>query len=135
MDDAIVQAVRMRAGDACEYCHMPRAFYRYNFVVDHIIARQHGGDSGLENLAWCCLSCNRYKGPNIATLDPSTGGMTPLFHPRRDRWSDHFEWNGPILIARSQIGRATASLLRINNTRHVAVRRALITEGVFPSSR
>ena len=34
------------------------------------------------------------KGANIAGLDPGTGELTRRFHPRRDRWREHFEWRG-----------------------------------------
>jgi hypothetical protein len=87
-----------------------------------------------ENLALCCLHCNCHKGPNIAGIDPVTGELTRLFHPRRDRWRDHFEWHGPELIGRTPVGRATVSVLAINHPDYVAVRHALIAEGLFPSS-
>lgn len=47
-----------RAGGRCEYCHMPSAFYRVPFQIDHIIAEQHGGATVLPNLALCCYHCN-----------------------------------------------------------------------------
>ena len=73
-----------------------------------------------------------HKGPNIASLDPDTSEMVPLFHPRRDTWSEHFEWNEGILVGRTPIGRATVELLAINHPDHVLLREALIDEGVFP---
>jgi HNH endonuclease len=50
----------------CEYCRLSSALHPTPFQIDHIIARQHGGGTTLENLA----HCNRYKGPNIAGIDP-----------------------------------------------------------------
>jgi hypothetical protein len=38
-----------------------------------------------------------------------------------------------MLVGRTSIGRATAAVLEINHYDAVAVRRALIEEGVFPS--
>lgn len=55
--------------------------------MEHIIARQHGGQTILDNLAWACHRCNRRKGPNLTGIDPSTHEIAPLFHPRRDVWS------------------------------------------------
>ena len=72
-----------------------------DFVIDHIIARQHGGQSERSNLALACLNCNAHKGPNISGLDPKTGRLTRLFHPRRHKWNRHFRWLGPLLIGRS----------------------------------
>ena len=34
--------------------------------------------------------CNRRKGSDIASIDPETGQLTPLFHPRVDRWDDQY---------------------------------------------
>lgn len=52
---------------------MPADSYPLGFHVDHIIPRQHGGLTQLDNLALACLHCNRHKGPNLAGLDPLDG--------------------------------------------------------------
>ncbi len=84
---------------------MPRSGYLHALQIDHILARQHGGETNLENLALACVHCNQRKGPNIAGRDPVTGEVVRLFHPRQDVWRDHFEWDGPDLAGRTQIGR------------------------------
>ncbi len=53
--------------------------------------RQHGGEDELDNLALSCHLCNSKKGPNLSGLDPDTGALTRLFHPRTDRWTDHVQ--------------------------------------------
>jgi hypothetical protein len=111
---------------------MPQSCYSTRFVLDHIIARQHGGTAETGNLALCCLFCNRFKGPNIASIDPVTRRMSRLFHPRRDVWSEHFEWEGAILIGKTVVGRATIQVLAINDPNYVDVRNSLIREGLFP---
>lgn len=88
-----------------------------------------------ETLALACIHCNRFKGPNIAGLDPDSGEIVRLFHPRRDSWVEHFTWIGPHLNALTQIGRVTIALLSINDPEVVAVRRALQEEGVFGVQR
>jgi HNH endonuclease len=135
MAHALEQQVRERANDCCEYCHSPQACYSERFQVDHIIARQHRGSDSFENLGLSCLECNRRKGPNIASIDPDSEQLVPLFHPRKDSWSDHFSWQGAKLIGLTAIGRATLSLLEINRGPRVLVRQALIEEGVFPPSQ
>lgn len=56
MDESLAQEVRQRAGDACEYCRMPQAYYpTVPFPIDHVIARQHGGPTVPANLALSCL--------------------------------------------------------------------------------
>jgi len=108
---------------------MPASGYLGSFHADHIIARQHGGKSGWENLAFACLHCNRHKGPNIAGRNPQTGEIVELFHPRRDRWGDHFEWNRTELIGKTAVGRATIPVLALNDPGFLAIRIALIDEG------
>jgi 5-methylcytosine-specific restriction endonuclease McrA len=55
MKKSWVREIWRRAGAACEYCRMPQRFYPVPFQIDHIIARQHGGDTALRNLALACL--------------------------------------------------------------------------------
>jgi len=95
------------------------------------MARQHGGTAAPDNLALACIHCNRFKGPNIAGVDPDSGEIVRLFNPRRDIWTEHFIWDGPELEGLTQIGRVTISLLLINDPEVVAVRKALQEEGIF----
>lgn len=124
--------VRERARSACEYCRIPEAYYAGIFVVEHVIARQHGGGDDPENLAYACERCNLHKGPNIAGLDPDGGALTRLFHPRSDVWEEHFEWSGHIIVGRTPIGRTTVYVMAMNHPIARAVRAALLAEGVFP---
>lgn len=115
-----------------ESCHFPASLYPLPLHIDHIIARQHGGLSVLENLAFSCLHCNRHKGPNIAGTDPKTGELVRLFHPRLDRWNIHFEWAGALVVSSTAIGRATIHVLSMNDPDFLAAREALIQERAFP---
>lgn len=133
MEAALRRLVRERAADRCEYCriHQDQDTF-FAFPVDHIIARQHGGGSDGQNLCLSCYRCNLHKGPNIASIDPSSGDMVRLFHPRNDDWTEHFEWKGALLVGRTPIGRATVRLLAINHPDYLLLREALIDEGTFP---
>ncbi len=126
------ELVRERAGRSCEYCRLPDAASSIPFEIDHIIARKHGGDEEPGNLAYSCFFCNSYKGSNIAGLDPQSRQLSRLFHPRRDRWRDHFRWEGPTLVGVTPVGRTTAEVLTINATDSVLLRGSLIGEGIFP---
>ena len=75
---------------------------------------------------------SRDKGPNIAGVDPLSGRIVRLFHPRKDRWARHFIWNGPVLVGQTRIGRATIAVLEINHPEFVAWREVLVREGKFP---
>jgi hypothetical protein len=110
---------------------MPSRYDPLPFQVDHIVARQHEGKTELANLAWSCLHCNKHKGPNIAGIDPHSGQLVPMFHPRRQRWDRHFVWDGSLLVGRTRVGRATIQVLAINAADFAAFRSELMDEGVF----
>ena len=134
MDKALQHEVRNRAQYRCEYCHFPEEFAERPFHADHIIAQQHAGQTTSENLALACRFCNRYKGPNIAAIDPQSGEIVELFNPRLQAWDEHFSWTGNQLTSRTASGRATIHLLQINRPDAVAVRGLLIEEGVFDTN-
>jgi hypothetical protein len=123
MDAVTRQQVWVRAQYRCEYCLLPQAAAPFlTFHVEHIEAQQHVADDSLENLALACPDCNRYKGPNLTTLHPETRSIVRLFHPRRDVWSDHFEYQGAVLVGRTPIGEATIRLLQINAEERMEIR-------------
>ncbi len=120
-----------RARGRCEYCHFPEAASELPFHLDHVIAEKHRGPTSAANLAWACFSCNLFKGPNIAGIDPVTGKLTRLFHPRRDNWLEHFRWEDIWLRGKTAIGRTTVAVLAMNAADSIAVRAALRDEGGF----
>ena len=128
MDARLEAHVQRRAKNRCEYCGFPAHLTRVLFQIDHVIAEKHGGATTLDNLAFSCFFCNTFKGPNIAGVDPKTGKVTRLFHPRRDRWEDHFRWDAALLVGRTAVGRTTIEVLRINRDDAVAVRQSLLEE-------
>lgn len=129
MDQQLEVLVWERARHRCEYCHFPSAVALLSFQIDHIIAQKHEGTTESENLALACFYCNSYKGTNLAGIDPVTGQLVRLFHPRRDVWRAHFSWTGPVLHGVTGIGRVTIAVLRINHPDAIAVRQALLAEG------
>lgn len=95
------------------------------------MARQHLTADNLDNLALACHFCNRKKGPNLAGIDPVTGEITALFHPRRHNWHDHFQWNGPLIEGLSPIGRATVHVLALNDGKRMRLRLQLLEDGLL----
>ena len=132
MDAALAQLVRQRAGDRCEYCRLPQSRSSLRFHVEHIVARQHGGADVAENLALVCPECNRRKGTNLTGVDPDTGQVVRLFHPRRDRWEEHFRVDGSRLLARTDVGRTTIWLLAMNSGPRLRWRDMLVRLGEWP---
>jgi hypothetical protein len=132
MDAALRRLVWRRADGRCEYCQIPQAADDATFEIDHIVAEKHHGPTAARNLCLSCFYCNSFKGSDLTGLDPKTRRITPLFHPRRHKWSKHFRWQGAYLIGRTAIGRTTVNLLHINDEYRVELRALLIAEGIFP---
>ena len=132
MSDALRRLARDRAGGRCEYCQLPDSLPPLEpFHLEHIVARQHGGKTEAENLAWACHRCNYYKGPNLTGIDPETQMVVPLFNPRRAVWNLHFAVQGFRLVGLTPIGRTTVSLLQMNAERRIERRAELVKRGLF----
>ena len=114
MDARLRQLVRQRAQGCCEYCSIQQFQEPLAFHVEHIIARQHGGKDTADNLSLACHHCNLHKGPNLAGLDPQTGELVRLFHPKLDDWAAHFSREHGEITGISAVGRATVQLFRMN---------------------
>jgi len=130
MDQQLSARVRFRARFRCEYCRAPETASELPFPVDHIIARQHGGQTEIDNLALSCPSCNRHKGPHLATVEWPAQDLIPLYHPRRDKWNESFRRDGPRLAGITPVGQATARLLQMNSDINLAIRQTLMNEGL-----
>jgi hypothetical protein len=124
--------VRERAGERCEYCLFAESQVFDPHEPDHLIALQHGGETSSANLALACFDCNRFKGTNIASLDPLTGELVALFNPRTDEWTEHFQLNGVRIIPLTATGRATERLLQINIHRRLKLRERGAEWGLYP---
>jgi len=133
ISEALRRVVETRAGSRCEYCLLPTSVAFYPHEVDHIIARKHGGESLLENLALACWRCNRHKGSDLTSFDPDTGALTLLFSPRNQRWPEHLALEAGLLIGLSAEGRTTLRLLQLNNAARIDERLRLLAVGLYVS--
>ena len=125
MTEAVRHLVRQRAKHRCEYCQLhqddsPLAALH----IEHIRPIKHGGTDALENLCLACIDCNLHKGTNLTGIDPDTDEITPLFHPRRDNWDEHFIWNGIRIAGQTAVGRATIRVLDLNGDDRLDLRMA-----------
>ena len=130
---ALRTEVARRANYRCEYCLIHDDDAGFPHQVDHVISRKHGGSSTADNLAYACVFCNRRKGSDIASIDPETGRAIPLFNPRHDRWSDHFQIEAEFIKPLTAVGSATIQLLRLNTSERLSERRLLQILGTYPS--
>jgi len=67
--------------------------------------------------------------------EPDAAGVpedTPLFSPRADPWSDHFEFAGNAIIGKTATGRFTILLLRMNAPRILEARDYWTAIGLYP---
>jgi hypothetical protein len=128
------QVIRERAGGRREYCQSPVGFSTEPFTVEHIHPKSQGGPTTLDNLAFACAGCNGHKATRTSALDPETGVAVPLFHPRLQRWVDHFRWSEDAtrVIGRTPTGRATVVALHLNRSGLVNLRRIMTLADEHP---
>jgi hypothetical protein len=125
--------VRNRAIDACEYCRLPQSSQEATFHVDHIQPTAAGGMTTAGNLALACVTSSLRKAARTGARDPQSQEFVPLFHPRRERWSEHFRWTrGWRLLGQTPSGRATIVALGMNRPAIVVIRRTLAALRRFP---
>ncbi len=128
------KAVAERANGCCEYCRSQVRFAIQPFSIEHIIPRSAGGETVLDNLALSCQGCNNHKYNKTEGRDPVSGDTVPLYHPRKQRWSNHFAWNDDftLIIGLTPIGRSTVEALQLNREGVVNLRRVLYAMGEHP---
>jgi hypothetical protein len=129
MDTKARAFVRQRAGDRCEYCLLHQQHSELRHHVEHIVPRKHKGLDDPDNLALACHRCNLYKGTNLSGIDPHTAAKVSLFHPRHDRWAEHFKFKGIRIEGTSPTGRATVQVLAMNDARRLELRQELLLNG------
>ncbi len=129
---SLLQRIVEQATGKCEYCLVHQTFSIYSHEIDHVITVKHGGQTTEENLVLACLSCNRYKGSDLTSIDLETKRITALFNPRIQSWTDHFSLCKGLILGVTAAGRTTAFLLRMNEANRLQLRQALISQGLYP---
>jgi hypothetical protein len=131
---SIRRSVVERARGCCEYCRSQEQFCPSPFSVEHIVPRSKGGSNARQNLAFSCQGCNNAKYVKTRGRDLTSGEIVPLFHPRRHRWDEHFEWDATytLILAKTPIGRVTVENLRLNRPFLQNLRRITRAAGYHP---
>lgn len=126
--------VALRAAHRCEYCRAPEVVFNSAFEVEHVIPASREGPSREDNFALSCRSCNAHKATRTAAVDARTGETARLFHPRTDRWADHFQVNRETAHVEglTDVGRTTAECLQMNGDLQCAARAYWVRLGLFP---
>ena len=123
-----------RADTLCECCLIHEDDTVFGCEVDHVISAKHGGTAEPDNLAYACVFCNRAKGSDIGSGVQGTGAYVRFFHPRVDRWVEHFTLDGVIIAALSDIGEVTSRILAFNTSERLLERQVLRDVGRYPSA-
>ena len=120
ISDVAKLAIRERANDLCKSCHSPERLSANRFTINHIIPKSLGGSDEMDNLALACRRCNERRYNFVASVDPETQEIDPIFNPRHQKWEEHFIWldNGVVIQGITPIGRATCIRLDLNDTRY-----------------
>jgi hypothetical protein len=124
----------LRAGHRCEYCRAPEVVFNFPFEVEHVIPFSRGGEDADANRALACRSCNLRKAAHVSAMDPVSRGEVHLFHPRQDRWAEHFGINAErgAIEGLTAVGRASVARLEMNSEAQAAARRQWMRLGLFP---
>lgn len=126
--------VAQRASHRCEYCKAPEVVFNFPFEVEHIIPLSRQGANNEVNLALACRSCNLRKGIRISGIASSSNIEVPFFHPREDRWSEHFQVDveSGKIVGITAVGEVTVEYLEMNSPAQVAARQLWIRLNLFP---
>jgi hypothetical protein len=113
---SLKNVVRDRAKGFCEYCHAPEIIV-LRLEIDHIQPASKGGLTTEDNLCCACSLCNGAKLDFETGIDPETNTAMLLFHPRQQKWHEHFQWNNEFtqIVGLTPVGRATIQRLNLNS--------------------
>lgn len=102
--------------------------------MEHVIPISQGGEANIDNLALACQGCNNHKYTKVKSKYPITGDIANLYHPRTQRWRDHFSWNDDFsyVIGLTPAGRATVEALKLNRIGLINLRKILFISGEYP---
>jgi hypothetical protein len=137
MSDYINSEMRLvvasRADYLCEYCLIHEEDSFLGFEVDHVISLKHSGPTQLDNLAYTCLYCNRFKGSDIGSILWRTRTFHRFFNPRIDAWNQHFRLNRVIIEPITETGEVTVNILKLNIEDRILERQILMEVDRYPT--
>lgn len=127
-------SVAGRARHRCEYCQAPEAVFNFPFEVEHVIPTCRGGVDVESNLCLACRACNLRKSDRFVAHDEISQEEVPLFHPRQQRWTDHFrvDLESGEISGTTPTGRVTVIALDLNHPLQLMARSLWIRLRLFP---
>ena len=126
--------IRSHFKNRCCYCLLPQEILSNLLEIEHIFPIGQGGTDEEQNLCLSCRGCNGHKSTKISGLDTETNKTIRLFNPRKQIWSEHFEFaeNFSKIIGKTPCGRATVGVLKINREQAVNARKIWVIAGWYP---
>lgn len=126
--------IRRQAKNRCGYFLSPQILLPYKLEIEHIYPKGLGGETVEVNLWLACRECNAHKAMKIRGIDRLTGRTVKLFNPRKQSWSEHFDFNQDKteIIGKTACGRATVESLQVNNFYQKTARAIWVEIGKFP---
>ena len=116
---ALRELVRQRADFACEFCGVTEDDVGGELTIDHFRPRAKGGSDHLDNLVYCCSSCNQYK----SDYWPAISEDPKLWNPRLESAAKHvLELDDGVLHPLTPAGTFTVERLRLNRSPLIAHR-------------
>lgn len=130
---AVRRRLAQEAKHACSYCRSP-SVAGVPMAIDHIVPVSVGGSNQSTNLCLACYRCNEFKGARTSAIDPLSGQTGQFYHPKSQRWADHFAWSrdGLLIQAVSLTGRVTVEALHMNSDWLIQARKIWILAGIHP---
>lgn len=122
------------AGHRCGYCRTDERLTGSALSIEHIVPVATGGPTTRENLWRSCRDCNERKGAQTEARDPESGELVNLYHPREQRWNEHFRWSddGLLVVGLTATGRATIDALQLNRPHQLVARQRWVLVGWHP---
>ena len=115
------QTVRRAYNFACGYCGVREEDAGSELELDHFKPRSLDGGDELENLVYCCTTCNRIKGDFWA----DSTAEKRLLHPQQDDLTLHLRQDSDgLLTGLTETGKFHLKRLRLNRPPLVALCRA-----------
>jgi len=112
--------VRSRYLYRCGYCGVTETDAGGELTVDHFIPQKQGGDDSDDNLFYCCIRCNQYKG-SVSPNNVNKNLSELLLHPQQDDLPHHLRENSSgILIGLTKQGTSHIAALHLNREALIA---------------
>jgi hypothetical protein len=129
MDAATRELVRRRADNDCEYCLLCQEHSAVPHQSSISSQRSMAGPTTRPTWRLRVTVTISARAPTFRGIDPLTGELVALFHPRRDRRADHFTIRVPRIEGVTPCGRATVRVLAMNDVRRLELRSELSVGG------